>query len=366
MSPATAVGLPTLLASRSAAAHHLAPLAARHGEDSVGAGEAKALRVRNTFIDIAVQRSPSLERFCSEREVSTCPASQVGKLRKAFVELVLDEDGEGAAAPEAARLDGAQQHRPAAADGADAQVASAAAPQPTPALATAPVWSLSSLRPGAPPFECSVFTSRQSSGAAPVTVMDPQEHLAVLSLSEAIGAQGRLARGATFGVDAELGGGAATPWTWGGASLAGGQLCVPAQRSYPAGPGTLPICPVTPSYTALPAGPIAWAPPQRLGDQVHGALQPGPVHPPPPPPPAEPAPGTAELPSVGSAKHKEGLCKPCAFIHSARCANGLSCQFCHLCDADEKRRRKKERMEAGQSVPVERPRPAGKGSRRVG
>mmetsp|Transcript_52003 Transcript_52003/g.111287 ORF Transcript_52003/g.111287 Transcript_52003/m.111287 type:complete len:320 (-) Transcript_52003:196-1155(-) len=51
-----------------------------------------------------------------------------------------------------------------------------------------------------------------------------------------------------------------------------------------------------------------------------------------------------ELPSVGSAGH--GIrCKPCAFVHTKGCANGVDCQFCHICEPGEQKRRHKERME---------------------
>ena len=58
--------------------------------------------------------------------------------------------------------------------------------------------------------------------------------------------------------------------------------------------------------------------------------------------PLEPAPGTSELPSVGSSGHHTGDCKPCSFLYSARgCRNGAMCMFCHLCDRSEKKRRQK-------------------------
>jgi len=63
-----------------------------------------------------------------------------------------------------------------------------------------------------------------------------------------------------------------------------------------------------------------------------------------PAPPSFPAPGTSERPSVGSLGHSTGDCRPCAFFHSDRCVSGAACQFCHLCDAEERRRRKKEKL----------------------
>mmetsp|Transcript_23633 Transcript_23633/g.67788 ORF Transcript_23633/g.67788 Transcript_23633/m.67788 type:complete len:483 (-) Transcript_23633:175-1623(-) len=55
--------------------------------------------------------------------------------------------------------------------------------------------------------------------------------------------------------------------------------------------------------------------------------------------------GTAEYPSRGSALHKFGACKPCAFVGHGVCRNGLNCQFCHLCEPGEKKRRRKEWLE---------------------
>eukprot|EP00931_Biecheleriopsis_adriatica_P111488 TRINITY_DN8587_c0_g1_i2.p1 TRINITY_DN8587_c0_g1~~TRINITY_DN8587_c0_g1_i2.p1 ORF type:complete len:230 (-),score=54.27 TRINITY_DN8587_c0_g1_i2:143-832(-) len=51
----------------------------------------------------------------------------------------------------------------------------------------------------------------------------------------------------------------------------------------------------------------------------------------------------SELPSVGSADHERGTCKPCAFLHSKGCVSGSKCQFCHLCDSGEKKKRQKEK-----------------------
>eukprot|EP00929_Paragymnodinium_shiwhaense_P053558 TRINITY_DN26815_c0_g3_i1.p1 TRINITY_DN26815_c0_g3~~TRINITY_DN26815_c0_g3_i1.p1 ORF type:complete len:533 (-),score=72.96 TRINITY_DN26815_c0_g3_i1:642-2240(-) len=60
----------------------------------------------------------------------------------------------------------------------------------------------------------------------------------------------------------------------------------------------------------------------------------------------DPALGTQQLPSRGSALHQWGTCKPCAFVFKGGCANGTECQFCHLCEEGEKKRRKKDRLAA--------------------
>eukprot|EP00438_Fugacium_kawagutii_P022007 Skav217035 [mRNA] locus=scaffold1803:407279:408028:- [translate_table: standard] len=52
--------------------------------------------------------------------------------------------------------------------------------------------------------------------------------------------------------------------------------------------------------------------------------------------------GTQELPSVGSAGHAFGTCRPCAF-YAKGCLNGYACSFCHLCDRGEKKRRQKQK-----------------------
>jgi len=39
--------------------------------------------------------------------------------------------------------------------------------------------------------------------------------------------------------------------------------------------------------------------------------------------------GCPILPSIGSAGHHMGLCKPCAF--GDYCRNGAKCEFCHIC-----------------------------------
>jgi len=56
--------------------------------------------------------------------------------------------------------------------------------------------------------------------------------------------------------------------------------------------------------------------------------------------------GSNELPTVGSAGHHLGGCKPCAFAHTKGCENGVNCNFCHLCEPGEKKRRQKRRMMA--------------------
>lgn len=54
--------------------------------------------------------------------------------------------------------------------------------------------------------------------------------------------------------------------------------------------------------------------------------------------------GSAEMPTVGSAGHRLGTCKPCAFMHTKGCTNGQECPFCHLCAPGERKRRQKQKL----------------------
>merc|ERR1712060_435236 len=48
--------------------------------------------------------------------------------------------------------------------------------------------------------------------------------------------------------------------------------------------------------------------------------------------------------SKGSVLHYQGTCKPCAFFWKVvGCKYGSECEFCHLCDADERKRRNKDK-----------------------
>lgn len=54
--------------------------------------------------------------------------------------------------------------------------------------------------------------------------------------------------------------------------------------------------------------------------------------------------GSDEIPTLGSQGHHVGRCRPCAFVWKDEgCLAGIECQFCHLCDSGEKKRRAKEK-----------------------
>jgi len=51
------------------------------------------------------------------------------------------------------------------------------------------------------------------------------------------------------------------------------------------------------------------------------------------------------LPSLGSIGHSVGNCKPCGFLHKAGCGSGAQCNYCHICEPGEKKRRQREKRE---------------------
>jgi len=93
--------------------------------------------------------------------------------------------------------------------------------------------------------------------------------------------------------------------------------------------------------------PVAGATPKRF--TLKPSLEEIPMCPPSMPRPSQPAPGSAELPSIGSREHAAGECKPCAFLHTKGCTSGAMCSFCHLCVAGEKKKRQKTRKTMFQS-----------------
>jgi len=60
--------------------------------------------------------------------------------------------------------------------------------------------------------------------------------------------------------------------------------------------------------------------------------------------------GMPGCPSVGSAGHHLGLCKPCDFVYRGSCRSGTACKFCHLCPPEATKERKKERRKLLRSM----------------
>mmetsp|Transcript_48544 Transcript_48544/g.141384 ORF Transcript_48544/g.141384 Transcript_48544/m.141384 type:complete len:343 (-) Transcript_48544:227-1255(-) len=120
------------------------------------------------------------------------------------------------------------------------------------------------------------------------------------------------------------------------------------------GTGVIPPPPAMPPHLPRPRVEPAYLPPLLEPEALAMAAMPPPPQSPPSlafaapalatGPPPGPAVGSAELPTVGSARHHLGDCKPCAFFHTKGCSNGVWCAFCHLCDAGAKQRRKREKQ----------------------
>lgn len=112
---------------------------------------------------------------------------------------------------------------------------------------------------------------------------------------------------------------------------------IPAEPAMLPPPSEAPVLPkevelasVLPPPTAAPLAtteppPPAHAPSLRLVDML-----------------PTPELGSALLPTIGSAGHAIGDCRPCAFFYTKGCNNGMDCAYCHLCKAGEKKRRMKE------------------------
>jgi len=275
--------------------------------------------IHNTFLDTTEPRPPSLEPFYRERSVQTCPGSRVGLLDDS-----LFSDG----------------HMPLA------TVASPTAYVATPmstASASRTVVSLAAMlpdeqdakKPWPAPTEQQTWAAAQHSWFEPYHQVQQQQQQQQ---------QQQWSAGSLLGPDmppaaphaeqswppvTEQSWASATAQSW--ASAAERSWPSAAERSWPSAAEQLGLCAPPPPPQAPPSAPPAQPPANGL------AL---PDAAPTPDPPSAPALGTDELPSFGSALHGAGNCKPCAFLHTKGCENGVSCQFCHLCDAGEKKRRR--------------------------
>ncbi|CAE8622860.1 unnamed protein product [Polarella glacialis] len=96
----------------------------------------------------------------------------------------------------------------------------------------------------------------------------------------------------------------------------------------------------SPWYSSDFYGNVEQVPPQ-FHSAAPSSMPPRIVNHEPVPAPSYAAPGSEELPSLGSAGHVEGICKPCAFLHTKGCNKGAMCRFCHLCVSGGKKRRQK-------------------------
>jgi len=75
--------------------------------------------------------------------------------------------------------------------------------------------------------------------------------------------------------------------------------------------------------------------------------------------------GSPSLPTVGSKDHYFQKCKPCAFVHKRGCTSGVTCQFCHICGPEIKRRRQLERLDAKRRIWRQKAKEAAREARRL-
>jgi len=286
--------LPTLLLSRLKmhAAHHditLKPL--ELSEDSMFIVNSY-FEVKNTFIESSMPRSPSLVPFYHERQVRSCPSERIGCLKTCFDDI-------GSVSTETP---------------ADTPRATQAAP--TLSTPTGKDMAYHLLWPATPCYEEYVAAPvlHHASDAA-ATALAPMQHQ-------------RMAWGDYYGSSAwvrgKIVGDPTAPSGMTVVCLSDALGCEPTgvAQGWPLESAALPAAVLSTDYKPV-AVPIA-------------------------PPPLSRAPGSAELPSIGSAAHEQGRCKPCAFFHTKGCEIGPTCSFCHLCGVDERKRRRKETTEQRQ------------------
>eukprot|EP00446_Apocalathium_sp_SHHI-4_P015044 CAMPEP_0177204000 /NCGR_PEP_ID=MMETSP0367-20130122/28112_1 /TAXON_ID=447022 ORGANISM="Scrippsiella hangoei-like, Strain SHHI-4" /NCGR_SAMPLE_ID=MMETSP0367 /ASSEMBLY_ACC=CAM_ASM_000362 /LENGTH=340 /DNA_ID=CAMNT_0018652663 /DNA_START=61 /DNA_END=1083 /DNA_ORIENTATION=- len=270
-----------------------------------------ALRIRNTFIEGSVPPSPSMEAFLRERFVQTCPSKHAGRITS-----LMEEIASGSAEALPVTPFGIQTpcniETPLAVG--------------VPNSYGAQSWSSLLL----PPYQNSVRPSAHNMVHAPLV---PPDSLRAVPMPPAGEASVQVVEGAG-GFRAVL-------------SLV--DALVPEALAWPAAmpearlfssappPQLMPILPAAVGFEARSETCTApeYIPNICLDSDASGI----------PPPPLGPAPGSEELPSMGSAEHVIGTCKPCAFFFTKGCENGLTCRFCHLCGPEERRRRQKDKIQ---------------------
>jgi len=291
--------LPTLLTSRR---HKLdsgkslaKPCSVTQAPPKLPEAYTMPVRIRNTFIDTSAERSPSLERFYKEREVSTCPSSHIGRFRSLFTEATSGHDD-----------DDMDTYLPSEAP--DTRSVSEASPFH--ATSTGPA---------------SLVISLASA------LVEPYHPLGVPTRSTQASLESSAIDGAAaYTTDAAYNhsfGGECFSWSELAHARLDSTYCWSVEEGR-AGIGD-----------GLCLAGNAWA----EGAQLPPAVTEPRVL---PAAPDHPALGSAEMPSRGSAGHAAGGCKPCAFFHKDGCKNGLACPFCHLCGPDARKSRRKAKLEA--------------------
>lgn len=280
------------------------------------------VRIRNTFIEEMVGRPISLEGFLHERVVQSCPASrgvsfdEIGAPPglESFVESLSDEAD---VAPESSRFEDVSMPLPVRNTFIDLKVGR-------------PV-SLEGFFQERATVSCPV--SREASLEDFGTFAGLEGMLASMKENPAVGMP------ESPPIWPAIAGPSSLCMPPGLESLLAGRnvaecaesLAQPAARTFERAPLIPPPMQCAPvfSHTELPPPPASVAlamPALHLAEVLD-----------------EPDLGSAALPTVGSADHRYGTCRPCAFMHTKGCNNGVQCSFCHLCPAGERKLRKREK-----------------------
>jgi len=278
--------------------------------------------VKNTFISGANERSPSLEPFFREREVRSCPSSPIGRCH-AFLErssetlsYALSKLQDNDALSEEASTGFSERVSPTPMDSPRSSQVTVVA---LPSECSEPMWQ-------------TPWDAVESMEFMPCTPLDAMNFMPCTPLERFASDVSQTSSDVQELPTLKLTPAMVDPFC--GAYAVPQEFCMqPVQSVHPYGFAMASMVP----------GPVerqdVLSPP--LYEVGHVNMQHSWV----PPPPARPALGSVELPSVGSALHLSGRCKPCAFLHTKGCASGLSCTFCHLCEPGEKKLRQKEKVQ---------------------
>lgn len=298
--------------------------------------------VRNTFINAVIERSPSLQRFVRERRSSSCPLSSGGGGCGGAPRLSSLAGSQGSASPQTAP---ARPHRYHGSAGdrhfAPAERLAAAVSAAALTGIKAPAESHDG---GGNQCVKPLRTDRVVCGP-PVGLIIPKQP----SRHRARHPSHLLASGGLYGE-------AAGAIISGGADADGnvGMSCAPGVPTAVQVPTEPRAKPRAPAAAAISASGLAHM--MRTGQEPSAVV-------------TAPAGVSAErphwrsareeaedeeeaadawdmpVPSLGSASHHLGKCRPCVFVHKKGCSNGYDCLFCHICQPGEKQRRKRDRWE---------------------
>lgn len=321
--------LPTLLATRRRSLGDLgkpsmfsvAPLDVRDGPIDRTCSQDSAFHIKNTFVETCCPESPTFAEFYREREVQSCPSDRAGCLGSCFEDIASISTETPGESPLKEHFPSCEISTPTADDLTSTVACASMAPTMRqewvchPGLCIDYYYQLPMpISPEEQWMPCPAVQEGPCTILAPVEpgVASPciERNRTVVCLADLI-EDGSLPD--LFAESSYSGSG--------GSSAEGGFQVSTETKSddslYQAGPALLL--------------------------SMFGRA---PVHP--PAPPVGPAPGSEELPSIGSASHESGDCKPCAFLHTKGCEKGPACQFCHACGPEERRRRRREKMDARQ------------------